>query len=275
VSVIIRLKNTTFANTGLPRLIQTVYGFPADGLEGLYLMEDGEVGVAHAGMFADASGKGNHAARRGDWPAPLRRDYGFEAASPNGLAIETPVPMTPSMTWIFAGRRAAGLVDGYPLFFAPSTCVGATAAGANTIPVDREPILNAMIVAPNNNNWGIFTNTFWFGAGNNRVHLPNASDPADVPSVIGMSFDNDSGVLVFKSLHSRLSYAGLAGKTDEWKTNQAKVVFGWCRYGSTSNQAGGEVMLAACYSRGLSEAELDAAMEAARARVAARGVVFA
>lgn len=269
MSLIIKLKNTTFGNLGLPTLVQTILGFPANGLQGLYLLEEGAVDVAHSGIFLDSSGKGNHASRRGDWPAPTRRSYGMEAASPDGCCIETPVVMTPSLTWVFAGRYTnPASSSAFPTFVGPSGGIGTSRTATNgngvnfTINTDTAAL-----------DWGSYRAPAWAGDANLRYRVSGNNNDALEPSVAAVTFDNVAGTYLMKELGGmRDSRSGFAGEMAEHASSTSKVCFGVWRQGA--GNASAEIYLAVCYNRALTEAELDLAMEAARARVAARGVTF-
>lgn len=280
MSLIIKLKNTNFGATGLPVLERSVYGFPADGLSGLYLMEDGAVDAVYNGTFADSSGLDNHASRRGDWSAPTRKSYGMQTAAGNyGLCIETPIPMGPNVTAIFVGRHTQVTTtgNGYPAVFGPASGILTTQAGNH--PDNKDFCINIDLATGSGNDWAAYNGNFGtdpWGALGTRLRPTQTVGKAGTPSVVATTFDNDAGKFLIKTLDANARYeaTGLIGERSEWVGNTAdKICFGIWRH-ANQGAISGEIMLAAFYSKALTEAQLDRAMEAARARVAARGVTI-
>ncbi len=276
------IKGASFSGSGLPQVVQTVQGFPLAGLAGLYLLQEGTAGSAYVGTFADASGNGKTATLRGDWSAPTRRTLGFEsAAGGRGLCIQTPVLMTPSLTWIFVGRHRETTLtgNGYPTYIGAASGISATQAGSN--PDANDFVLNTDLTGAAANSWGIFNGNHsvnpWGAESASRYPIPATDGKADDMSVIGITFDNTAGTLIAKTHHTgaRLAMTGLAGERNEWIGNTTdQICFGaWSRL--LSGTASCDVSLCALYTQALTELQLDMAMAAAKTIAQARGVTFA
>lgn len=268
MSLLIQVRGADFSALGLPKLQQTLFGFPAAGLKGLYLLEDGVENTVFSGPFTDSSGNGNHAKVRNTWTAPLKRASGITTNSEHGMIIETPIPANTSFSWVIVARHTLPVESKTGLYptFAGSTD-GLSADMTSGMPNLKGAVINVDLAGGSNffNTWGVFSNE---GALSRKGVV---GTDASVVSVFGVTFDSISGDLIMMDISGArtdfndevvaAAIRGLAGN----------IVFGCWKHGNVY-PISGENHLFAHYDRVLPETDLVKAMHAAKSRVESRGV---
>lgn len=271
MSLLIQVQGADFSALGLPQLQQTLYGFPTHGLKGLYLLEEGMADTVFNGPFIDSSGNGNHAKVRETWTAPIKRTSGIETNSEHGMILETPIPANTSFSWVMVARHTLPIVESaghYPTFAGASDGLANNMLDAQLHSVGL--YVNSDLSKPMTNNsvdaWGVYSLM-----GNlSRQHLIGTK--TSKVSVVGVSFNADTGVLQLRDMSGlvgRYTNTALAQGVNSLSGN---VVFGCWKHGSVK-PINGESHLFAHYDRAMGDEDLIKAMQAAKARVEARGVV--
>lgn len=265
-----KIAGADFSASGLPTLKQTVFGFPADGLAGLYLFEDGDVDTAHVGSYLDSSGRQNNAELFSDFAAPVNRSYGLEVTDEAGLILNTGIPQTGEFTILACVNLTMDTVDndGYPTY---------TGDTGNRIPATRESygdnsLRLALNVSLQNSTYsnGVFSDggVMLNGSGRNVID-PELYGGSDEPAVLALTVSADTVRIQTLSGYSFSAQdsdiaAGYADLDEE-------IVIGLWKHNITS-AISGRLYGFAIYDRGLSESEVSEAMSAMNARVASRGV---
>lgn len=274
MGIVIRIKGADFSGSGLPKLKTLRAGFPTEGLQGLYLFEEGEAGAAHAGQFIDSSGKGNHAAIRANWLQPTKRSYGMEGAA-GGIAIVLPFNFGQSFTCAMAvalptePEPASGAR--YPIILAAANDVGATPASAAN-GASGNALINSQIAAGGGFSWdwGVTrTGGIIQGSTTLRTSVPGTVGASKTPSVIGVHYDAATTQFVLRQGNN--SAIATPSAQALFPAAQSPVIGVMPYGGNQAPAAGAQLMLAAFYEGG-SDAFLVEVMAAAREKVAARGV---
>lgn len=273
MSLLIKVRGANFSALNLPKLEQTVLGFPADNLKGLYLLEDGTKDTVYDGAFVDSSGNGNHAFVRNTWTPPLKRASGIETNSENGMIIETPIPGNTSFSWVMVGKHNMEINPVETPTWRFPTFAGQTDDLSYNMESDSKNEKGLFIntdlqhtTVSSRSNWGTYSGISTMS----RVLIPETE--AEHLSVFGVTFNVTTGtVTLFDSSGRETSRTdALVGAT--MKTLTGNVAFGCWKHKSGVPVAG-EMHLFAHYDRPLSRESMMKAMQAAKERVESRGVL--
>lgn len=273
MSLIIKVAGADFSATELPKLKQSVLGFPGFGLAGLYLFEDGVVGSPHSGQFLDDSGKGNTASIYSNFSSPVVRDYGVEITDTDGLIIDTGIPQGADFTVIgcLSNTIDTSLVDGFPAWFTDT---------GNNIPVakgsegshDLRIVMNALLSdAANSNGAYDVSNTL---LGKVRPGIDETLyGSANQPGILSLRVSSADGAVDIKTLsgYSLSTTSVPAAAMYSNLTAESMVVGLWPHTGAKG--ISGRLYGFAIYDRALNDEEVVEAMAAMNTRVSARGVV--
>lgn len=103
-----------FSGLGLPRFTPRALGFPAEGLAGLYLFEDGEVGDA-VSVAVDSSAAGANATLLSGSASPTRSAEGIAFTTGNGIMWAPPFAYGGAMSGVAVLRCTTAAASGlYP-----------------------------------------------------------------------------------------------------------------------------------------------------------------
>tara|TARA_B110000196_G_scaffold317906_1_gene332068 strand:- start:3734 stop:4555 length:822 start_codon:yes stop_codon:yes gene_type:complete len=270
MSLIMKIAGADFSAFGLPTLKQTVFGFPADGLVGLYLFEDGDVDTAHAGVFLDSSGHKNNASLFSDFAAPVNRSYGLEVTDAAGLIINTGLPQTSEFTIVgcYNLTMDTATEEGYP------TLTGDT---GNKIPASKAATgsnnprlaLNVDLTGSKLSN-GVYSSAGVMINGSARASVPAGYGQSDQPAILALTVASDT--VGIQTLSGYKFSAQDADILSGYAALDEEILIGLWKHGATSALSG-RLYGFAIYERGLDDVEISEAMAAMNARVAARGVV--
>lgn len=275
MSLIMKIAGADFSESGLPKLKQTVLGFPGEGLAGLYLFEDGAVDAVHTSSFLDSSGRKNNAVLFSDFAAPVNRSYGLEVTDVAGLILDTGIPQGADFTVVACLKNTIDTApqDGFPTWFGDIE---------NGIPVNKAGTgSNSPRFAPNmslssdSNNNGLYGLLGMFPNGASRVSVNEvAYGRADEPAIISFKVSADS--VDFSTL-SGFSYSAVDPDiATAYAGSAGNMTIGLWTHGTYSTSITGQLYAFAIYERALSDVEISEAMAAMNSRVAARGItVFA
>lgn len=274
MSIVIRVKGANFSNSGLPKLIPTIAGFTTENLKGLFLFEEGTVDQAHSGQFVDSSGLGNHGTLRGNWLQPTKKAFGMQGGA-GGIAINTGIAAGQKLTVVLGVKfnEPDPASNVYPLIFGPSAQMPASIAAAATLGSNKM-FINAQFIPSSNANdmdWGVYKSGGPItGDATTRKTISGSAGHANSSCLIGFTYDATATFLLAKHAGGEFRTSAAALAFDPADT----LAFGLLNAASGHNVAAGvELYLAAIYSDS-SEALLDAAMAAARARITGRGVIL-
>ncbi|EHH2499165.1 MULTISPECIES: hypothetical protein [Vibrio harveyi group] len=270
MSLLIKVRGADFSKLGLPVLEQTIFGFPAENLKGLYLLEDGTQDTVFNGPFIDSSGNGNHAKVRDTWTAPLKRKSGIATNSEHGMVIETPIPSNTSFTWIFVGRHTLPIEQQpgkYPSFVGQTDALASDMTGSS-------PNTNGLLInsdldkTPSNTSFDAFG--AYSGKGTmSRRHIVGSK--SSIVTVIGMTFNVETGEMHIRDLNGRSASATDSVVAAAIRAFIGNVTFGCWKHGAFTPMSG-EAHLFAHYDQVLGDAGLLKAMQAAKSRVESRGI---
>jgi hypothetical protein len=290
MSLKIVIPGADFSAIGNPKVKSLLYGFPADGLAALYLMEDGAAGSVPTQLL-DSSGKSNHAPLRTGssilkTAEGVRSDVVADAVS-KGWVAKTPITHDQSFTRICVVRDRSDSVNnafvlpfGFPtgdqanMDATPWGQPGAAAGNQlhlltnGSAGTNRRPQGYA-IKAGTTNKWDAFT-----GA---TFNLPSTPIAEGVRwQVNGVSYNKVTGRFIWMGAGG--SFDLLVGQDGiDWMTSVSglKHAFSNCFYvGAGASITKGDTALGALYQGfAMEPSDLQFAMSAARARVAMRGIV--
>lgn len=271
MSLIMKIAGADFSDSGLPKLKRAVFGFPAEGLAGLYLFEDGTVDTAHIGAFTDSSGRKNDAALFSDFSPPVNRSYGVEVTDGAGLIMNTGIKQPSNFTILVCANLTMDpdLLGGYPTYTGDTgNSIPATKAsnGGNT----PRLVINASLTGSESDTNGLYSNASLYTAGVSRVAVNKAAyGGANQPAILALSVVGD--VVNFRSLSGFKSEYTDSDITPAYASVDRDMVLGLWSHGAPGNLSG-RLYGFAVYERGLDDVEMTEAMEAMNTRVSARGV---
>lgn len=264
------------SQSGLGRSLPLVRGLPADGLQALYLFDNGQVGQP-VNQFVDLSGKRNHGHLYGNYAAPVQRTWGVEVQSVNGLMIATGVPVGQSATVVLAlEARVPGNESGvFPTHF------GTTANAYNIDPAAY--VANANTPVVNFSGAGAFgsyalfdgtTGTSVLGATRTAlVGGPGNSQPA----VLGLRINGPANTMGLRANSGAEQVVSRASIGSHYAQDRGEILLGAWGQGSQRTAASPNYRLfgAAVYDRVLDDEMLSVAMRGIRRQAEAAGIVFA
>lgn len=271
MSLIMKIAGADFSASGLPTLKQTVFGFPADGLAGLYLFEDGDVDTAHVGSYLDSSGRQNNAELFSDFAAPVNRSYGLEVTDGSGLIMNTGIQQTGDFTILVCANLTMDpdLLDGYPTYTGDTgNAIPATrgATGNNT----PRLVINTALQGSEIDTNGLYSHNSTYTAGASRIAVgKSAYGGANQPAILALSVQSD--VVNFRTLSGYGTTYTDSDITPGYSSLDENILLGLWAHGAPGDLSG-RLYGFAVYERGLSDSELSEAMSAMNARVASRGV---
>lgn len=261
------IKGADFSASKLPKLRPTIKGFPAVGLAGLYLLQDGDEG-SHTGTFVDSSGNGNHGEIVGDYVTPAQRSYGVEVLDGAGLVINTGIQQPSDFTVIGCLKSSMdnATASGWPAWFGDTE---------NQIPLTKAaPGDNGPRLAPNQDFSGtqIASNGVYAQDG---IMLPfsrhsyGASEHANERVVMGMRVAGD--VVSLRSLGGKNFTHTDPDIKSGYENQTGKMCVGYWKHGGFTGLAA-ELYGFAIWDRALSDEEYIAALDAMGKHAEAQGV---
>lgn len=270
MSLVMKVAGADFSQSGLPKLKQTILGFPSLGLAGLYLFEDGTVDTAHTGVFIDSSGRKNDASLFSDFSAPVNRSYGLEVTNSAGLILNTGIPQTGDFTILACVNLTMDTVsaEGYPTYTG-DTGNKIPATKASTGSNSPRLALNVDLSGGGHSN-GMYSAGGTLLGGDVRVTIPYSRGGSEQPAIMALKVSGDSAEL--RTLSGFEYSAQDADIPAGYAALDEEVVVGLWKH-STTSPLSGRLYGFAVYDRPLSDVEVAEAMAAMNARVAARGVV--
>tara|TARA_R110000744_G_C19371688_1_gene562885 strand:- start:5942 stop:6766 length:825 start_codon:yes stop_codon:yes gene_type:complete len=270
MSLVIKIKNADFSGSGLPLLEQTVQGFPADGLKGLYFFEEGENNTLHTGLFVDSSGNSNHGNLYLDFAPPINKNYGLEITDTNGLVIDTGIKLTPELTVIgcFENTMTKGVEPVYETHISDTLNIGIDHASGNPINTPRIAV-NTRVNTNDFGDVGIYANnssildrTRSAEAGNSRM-----------PSIYAVGVSGISGDLKARSLDGVNYNRSNADIVQAYKTDlpESNIAVGMWGQGSRK-ELSGKLYAFAIYDKLLTDEQFTKAITAMNQKMIERGI---
>jgi hypothetical protein len=270
----LRIKYTgaDFSGSGLPKLRRTRFGFDADSLAALYLLQDGSAGAPYTGVVVDSSGKGKNASLLTASQPPVRQSYGM--GLPYGGGLIAPIVAVAPYTILFVARQSVGNAPRtdvpYPGFHTHTgglQGINYGAGSALTVNMDISGATNRLPI-------GLFATSAVFSG---SVLKSAAPIPAvNEQSVFGAGYAVDSTTdrLDFRSTPGAVFRTDIAAVNNIARNATGNHVFGLLNAGGAGIPTG-DLLLAAIYNRALTAAELDTELANAKAVCSARpGVVM-
>jgi hypothetical protein len=271
MSLILKVAGANFSQSGLPKLKQTILGFPAEGLAGLYLFEDGSVDTAHTGEFLDSSGRANNASLFSDFSAPVNRSYGLEVTDGAGLILNSGIKQPSQFTILVCANLSmpTDSHNGYPTYTGDTGngIPSSKASSGNNSP--RLAINTALQGADDSN--GLYSANSEMLRGKARIRVPEGTyGSANQPALMALSVGLDS--LMFRTLSGFKAPVSDPDIQTGYAAVNEDVLLGLWAHGSPGGISG-RLYGFAVYERALNDDEMSEAMAAMNTRVSARGVV--
>lgn len=264
------------SQSGLGKSMPLIAGMPADSLEALYLFNEGTDGQT-VSVFSDASGKGNHAALYGSYAAPIKRAWGLEVQSVNGLMLATNVPIGQQCTVIVAMES---LLPGnetsvYQFPFGPSANNYSTNP-AVTVTHTVSPTVNFsghLAVG----NYALFDGTVGRVVLGGPRHALVDGPTNNQPTVLGLRIDAPNDTVKLRANVGAELVVTRPEIGDHYAVDRGTIMLGAFANQAVRTAASPNARLfgAAIYSRALSDSVLATAMSAIRRNAEDAGIVFA
>lgn len=273
MSLIIRV-NQNAPDIGQPVLQRRIFGFPAAGLVGLYLMDEAAID-APVTTVHDHSGNNNHAVLRAGYTAPVQKTHGLAITATNGAIFDTPIAQSNDLTIVIASRLTgaySGGSQGFPTLVSNSlnNTGGVAANGACE---------NGVIVNVDEQN------------NNTALHTPGVTIRAKSPSPVSIPVDtrkwpDNAQVALNWRVHS-VQWEHVAGRLRQRNGGYTRTdtvgagatmaatggvfTFGCMRY-FTGSLLSADLGVLAIYNTSVSDADVDTDIVAAKAVMSGRGV---
>lgn len=265
MSLVIKIKGTSFANSGLPKLVQTIEGFPVDQLHGLYLFNDANNGDAVDGYFADSSGNGHDGKLVSGWNKPIQQKSGIVTSGDNGVWIDSGKPAKESFSAVLVVRNTSPANQSGSKYL---SVLAPVQAGANGQVSGAGGFLFLSSREPSRCKWRAFSDVPSVDSGD------LVAPPADQVSVIAITLDASTGAFMIKSLDSKVFLSGKTERVERIASLTSNLAIGASKYGVSAGSVpvSAEIHLAAIYDSVLSSNKLDEIMLIAKKTVESRGV---
>jgi hypothetical protein len=272
MSLILKAKGADFSGLSLPKLIKTIGGLPADGLVGLYMLNDGVLGESVSSLI-DSSGNGNDATLYGATVAPIQTATGLNVTDIYGVKFNTGIQQGAEFTVIACIKPNYTSTDAttYPTLFGDTGVISSSYGTSN--PHNKRLQLN---LNHNVNGAGFSTGVWDYEgiakSGTAYSRYTNTSYASSKAVVTSLSVDNIGNVrfadynkdIILKDISPSLvanAYVGLS---------VTQVIGCWAHQSSTKNPC--ELYGFAIYNKSLSDDELTFALAKMRGIVASKGV---
>jgi hypothetical protein len=270
----IRIKGADFSGLGLPKFHKLRYGFPVESLSALYLLEDGTLD-ASVSTALDYSGNGRDAPLITGSAAIAKKSYGVGTVDDDvgrGFLFKTPVTMGASSFSVVTAHRYKGALGAnhFPVVHQASTAMSsedlANSNGGAPVAMTLDCAASGAAIGHQ-----LYGPAQFNGSGYTKSFSVPAADRFQW-ACAAWSFDKDTGKFIYRS-------GGSGGETIDLTHVGAAVIastgkhcFGMAAF-IALNDCDGDLGLAALYSSAKDAADLDALIDAAKARMLLRGVV--
>ncbi len=275
--MLITLPNADFSSTGLGTVQRLIGGMPQTDLAGLWLFDQGSDGDQITSIL-DSSGNGRNATLMPNWTAAVKRSYGAEVASSDGVAYETDLPLNPAgrkMTVFVAGRNAlpgneAGVYNNWTGDANSADMADPATVQANV----PELVLNYNGVSTGR--WQLYDGSADMMGTTTLTTAPD--DYLNAPSVAGIETNGADGITKLHVLGANAATITDSRISDfyDGSTDRGRLAFGpWAHGGTNSvNTTIAHIYAVAAYYRTFTDAEAAAHMQAMQKIAEARGVAF-
>lgn len=277
----IKLNSAAGGSTGLGKITRLIAGMPTAGLLGLWLYEDeAAAGQPMPDVILDRSGNGNHLSRHGVWAPPVKRSHGIDVTDLAGMMYDSPIEAgRPAFTFLVALKvRTPGSEAGVALNFVAATANNypANPAGASIFN-DPFPTLN-FLGSTLSGSFGVYDHNSDILGNGNRLMMTGSQPIRNEAAIIAVTVDGPNNTIRIGATK------GVEGvRTDPligaYFSGAAKgnFVLGCWPQGTARTAASpqAEIYASALYDGALDATRRADAMARLRAKIEARGVVFA